>query len=200
MKKSILTAIAFGLGAFVILVSCDRLFPGSGDFEPSGTAFLYNRNIELLSITGKDRGFPKSGTFPLNITAQSKSSGQESDILPAGLLFRSTRNQVQHMLLLKDRAITVNTSSTQLELGTFCCNKYREIPRSPDTFEIGPVTDDTGLIEIIDLVRERDISGTSNLWMIQHAVWMVTDSTGLTQAYRDSIEALPQIQQNYPTF
>ena len=189
MKKYVLVGLGFGLAGLMLFVSCDDLFPWLDEFEPSGDPFYLNPDIEVVSITGKDQGFPDTGTFPLSMTARSKTSGQESDILPAGLLFRSTRNQVQHMLMLKDHAVTVDTNVIQFELGTFCCNEFREIPRDPDTLEIGPITDNSGLQELVSLVHDKDISKA--LWMVQRAVWLVTDSTGLTQAYRDSINALP---------
>ncbi len=188
MKKRRLTAVSFMFVAVVLFVSCDDLFPPD-DFEPSGNPFNLNASIRVSSITGSLRHFSNYGQFAMDMQARSTSGEQESDNLPAGLLFVSTRNRVQHMVLLKAHDISVDTLSTLLVIGTFCCNERREIPDDLDSFDIGPVTDDNGLRELADLVRDKDIS--QSLGMVQSAVWLVTDSTGLTQAYRDSIDALP---------
>jgi hypothetical protein len=64
-------------------------------------------------------------------------------------------------------------------------------PDRGDTFDLGPTTDDPELNQLVDLVRDKDISAGGAMWMVQRAVYLVTDSTGLTQAYIDSINALP---------
>lgn len=172
----------------LVLVGCDALLPGPDDFEPTGTPYTLDSDIELVSITGGPRPV-ETGTYTLDMTCRSKSQGQETATLPAGLLFTSGQSRVQHMVMLKPEVIAVNTSTTVLSLGTFCCNEYRRTPDDLDTFELGPVTDNSGLREIINLVSDRDIA--ENLWMVQRAVWMVTDSTGLTDEYRDSLGMLP---------
>jgi hypothetical protein len=183
---------AAGLGlalGLALLLACDGLFPGPDDFEPSGATFYLNQHIDVVGITGKDQGFPGTGTYPVDFHARSDNAGTESDTLPAGLIFSSTSNLTQHLVLLKPHPVTAQPAGTRNELGAFCCNEFREMPRSNDTFGIGPLTDNTGLNEIIGLVRNKDIAGA--LWMVQRAVWMVTDSTGLDQVYRDSLAALP---------
>ena len=178
------------LAAAVFFAGCDTLFPDSDDFEPSGTRFDLNPDIRVVSITGRDQGFPPFGTYPLSVNVESRTSSTETDVLPAGLLFRSAENSVQHMLVLKPQSVAADPGGSEVVAGVFCCNEFREIPRSSDAFELGPITDNSGLQEIVGLVRNRDISGS--LWMVQRAVWMVTDSTGLNQAYRDSLANLPE--------
>jgi len=189
MKKHTLLLAVAGLSALVMLVACDALIFPPDDFEPSGTPFNLNPQIDVLSIAGKDAGFPNSGTYPLNFEAETGGAGPEHDTLPPGLLFRSKSNQVQHMLMLKPHPVAVGTKSDDIELGVFCCNEFRHIPRSNDSFELGPVSDNAELMEIASLVDGKDMSGA--LWTVQRAVWMVTDSTGLNQVYRDSLAALP---------
>ena len=178
-----------GLVAILVLVACDELLP-PGDFEPSGTQFNLNPAIETASITGGPQPV-QTGTYTLDMTARSAGGGTASDLLPAGLLFSSARRRVQHMLVLKDQQVSFGTTAGVEHIGVFCCNRLRRTPDDLDTFDLGPVTDDPGLQEIVDAVRTRDISAYSDLWMVQRAVWMVTDSTGLNQAYRDSLAGLP---------
>ncbi len=185
MKNTLLRgAIALAL----LLLACD--FLPTGEFEPTGTQFNINPNINVISITGNPDLSP-NGPFTLGMTIVSKTSSSASDALPAGLLLKRRVNSTQHMLLLKPQAITAGTSNSVAILGTFCCNKFRASPDVGDTFDIGPVTDNTDLQRLVNLMQHKDISNGSNMWMVQRAVYMVTDSTGLTQAYIDSINALP---------
>jgi hypothetical protein len=188
MKNFPILLLLVGLAGLVLLAACD-LFPFlPDDFEPSGSPFYPASGITVEMVTGKDAGFPSTGVYPLNVVLGS-SAGTLFDTLPAGLLFRSKRNQVQHMLVLKSHAVSAGAGGSDNEVGVFCCNELRHIPRSNDTFELGPVTDNAGLQEIAALVRDKDISGA--LWTVQRAVWLVTDSTGLNGFYRDSLAALP---------
>jgi hypothetical protein len=185
MKKTLLrSAIALAL----LFLACDLL--PTDEFEPTGTEFYMNPAIEVVSITGHPDLSP-NGPFTMEMTIVSLTSGIESDELPAGLLLRRRVNNTQHMLLLKAHPIAADTIEWRMLLGTFCCNKLRASPDLGDTFDIGPVTDNDDLQEIVSLVQNKDISSGTDMWMVQRAVYMVTDSTGLTQAYIDSLTALP---------
>ena len=185
MKDSLFrSAIALAL----LLLACDLL--PTNEFEPTGTQFTLNSNIDVVSITG-DPDISYKGPMTIAFRAVSRTSSTESDVLPAGLLLVRRNNQTQHLLFLKDQPVTAQTSTTKTLLGTFCCNRYRDLPDAGDTFDLGPVTDNPELRQIVSLVKNKDVSNGSNMWMVQRAVQMVTDSTGLTQAYIDSINALP---------
>ncbi len=189
ITRRVLRVARFGFAALLILAACDDLLP-SDDFEPSGAQFNLNPAIEVASITGGPRPVV-TGTYTLEMMARSTTDGSASDLLPAGLLFSSTQRRVQHMLVLKGQQVSFETTLSSEDVGVFCCNRLRRTPDDLDTFDLGPVTDNPGLQEIVTAVRNKDISAYSNLWMIQRAVWMVTDSTGLNQAYRDSLAGLP---------
>jgi hypothetical protein len=172
----------------LLFLACDLL--PTDEFEPTGTQFNINSDINVISITGNPDLSP-NGPFTMGMTIVSRTSSIESDVLPAGLLLRRRVNNTQHMLLLKSHAVTAGTSNSVALLGTFCCNKLRASPDVGDTFDVGPVTDNSELQQLVSLVQHKDISSGTNMWMVQRAVYMVTDSTGLTQAYIDSINALP---------
>jgi hypothetical protein len=185
MKNTLLRgAVALAL----LLLACDLL--PTGEFEPTGTQFNINPDINVVSITG-DPDVHKLGPMTVAIKMVSRTSSVESDVLPAGLLLRRRNNLTQHLLFLKDHPVAAGTSTTKTLLGTFCCNKHRDIPDVGDTFDFGPITDNTELQQIVSLVKNKDVSRATDMAMVQHAVQMVTDSTGLTQAYIDSINALP---------
>jgi hypothetical protein len=172
----------------LLFLACDLL--PTNEFEPTGTQFTLNSNINVVSITG-DPDLNDMGPMTIAFKMVSRTSSIESDTLPAGLLLVRRNNQTQHLLFLKDQPVTAPTSPTKTLLGTFCCNRYRDIPDAGDTFDLGPVTDNPELRQIVGLVKTKDVSRPADMFMVQRAVQMVTDSTGLTQAYIDSINALP---------
>jgi hypothetical protein len=176
------------LVVMLALLACDNLFPPQ-DFQPTGSQFNLNPGISLISITGDRRHFSPHGLYTLEMKAKSAGSAFAYDTLPAGLLFTSIKNSTQHMVMLKEHQLTIGTQSTSLVLGVFCCNRRRLIPAESDTFLLGPLADNAGLRQLAELVRNKRID--LDLGMIQRAVYMITDSTGLNQAYIDSINALP---------
>jgi len=176
------------LALALLFLACDVL--PTNEFEPTGTQFDINPNIHVLSIAGNPDEAP-NGPMRLDMTVVSRTSSVESAVLPAGLLFRRRNNQTQHVLLLKAHPVTATTTNRLEIVGGFCCNKKRDAPDVGDTFDIGPVTDNAELQQIVDSLQHKDISRSADMYVVQHAVYMVTDSTGLTQAYIDSIRALP---------
>jgi hypothetical protein len=176
------------LALALLLLGCDLL--PTGEFTPSGSEFALNSNINVTSITGNPTTV-ETGPMTIAFTAVSRTANTESDVLPAGLLLVRRNNQTQHLLFLKDQPVTAAASGTTTLVGTFCCNKYRDIPDAGDTFDLGPITDNPGLQQIVGIVRNKDVSSPTDMFMVQRAVQMVTDSTGLTQAYIDSLNALP---------
>ncbi|MFO7638744.1 MAG: hypothetical protein R6X14_05545 [bacterium] len=176
-----------GVMLLALLVACD-IFPTDDDFEPTGSPFNLDAGIALVDITGGEQP-QATGTYTVNVTGRATGGAPAEQRFPAGLQFVSTQRRVQHVLVLKSQQVEFDTAATRRSLGVFCCNRYRRTPDELDTFDLGPVTNNPGLQEITGLVSGRDISAA--LWMVQRAVWMVTDSTGLNQAYRDSLAALP---------
>jgi hypothetical protein len=176
------------LALALLFLACDML--PTDEFEPTGTQFALNSNISVISITG-DPDLSDMGPMTLAFNAVSRTSSTQNDVLPAGLLLVRRNGQTQHLLILKDQPVTATVSATKTLLGAFCCNKHRNIPDAGDTFDLGPTTDNAELRQIVSIVKNKDVSNSSDLFMVQRAVQMVTDSTGLTQAYIDSLNALP---------
>ena len=187
MRRYQLASLAAAL-ALLGLLACDVL--QDKEFEPTGTTFNLNPDIEVVSIKG-DPHLSDYGPFTLGMTIASRTSEVETDVLPAGLLMKRRVNNTQHMVLLKDQTITTGTGSKTELIGVFCCNLNRPSPDTGDVFDLGPETDDSGLRQIANLVKGKDISNGDDMWVVQRAVYLVTDSTGLTQAYIDSLNALP---------
>jgi hypothetical protein len=189
MKRFIRCLFAVTCLLVPLIVACDLLAPA--EFDPSGTTFTLNSDINVVSITGSPQTSP-NGPMTMAVTVSSVSGSATSDVLPAGLFFRRRDTGNQHVILLKDQTIATNASGNRTtQLGAFCCNRTLRQPGIDDAFDIGPITDDADLQRIISLVRNKNITDGNDMFMVQRAVWMVTDSTGLTQAYVDSINALP---------
>ncbi len=172
----------------LLLGACENIFPPN-DFQPTGTPFSLNPGIGVVAIAGSRSLFSPHGLFTLEMVCRASGTGPLADTLPAGLLFTSKRNLTQHVIVLKPHRLVVDTAKTRLAVGVFCCNRYRQIPAEADSFTLGPFTDNQELLQVAELVADKDIS--DNLGLVQRAVWMITDSTGLTQAYVDSLNALP---------
>ncbi|UCG42008.1 MAG: hypothetical protein JSU73_08965 [candidate division WOR-3 bacterium] len=181
-------ALGLTLVALLFVAACD-LLDLIDEFEPTGIPFNLDPDIEVISITGSKRNFSDSGQVTIDFKARSRNSGTEDDILPGGLFLTSGLERVQHVILLKSHRLEVGPEATLRVVGTFCCNERDRTPDDGDTLQLGPITDNSDLQDLVDLVRDRDIS--RNLGLVERAVYMVTDSTGLTQAYRDSISRLP---------
>ncbi len=172
----------------LLFVACD-LYNFNNDFTPTGTPFNLNSGIKLIAIAGDRRHFTDNGLFTVAMVCRTTGSATVADTLPPGLLFTSRRNSTQHIIVLKEHRFTVGASNTTVIVGVFCCNRYRQIPTESDTFDLGPFTDNYELRQVADIVRNKNIA--NDLGLVQRAVWMITDSTGLNQAYIDSLNALP---------
>lgn len=168
--------------------ACDLILPPA-DFEPTGTTFNLNVGISTPIIAGSLRHFSPVGRVTLDMTCRSIVGRPIADTLPAGLLFRSRQNRVQHLLVVKPHRFVAETSATLVVVGAFCCNERRTIPDYQDTFDIGPITDNPGLQQIVSLVERKNITG--HLTLVANAVTQVTSHDSLPQAYVDSLRALP---------
>lgn len=190
MRRHLVLAVALGLTAvaFILFSACDLL--PFDEFEPTGSGFNLNADIELVSVTGSPQT-NDNGPMTMAMTVRTRSGSAESQQLPAGLCFKRRRTENQHIAILKQQEITTGAGTRTCQLGTFCLNKNRFQPNAGDTYDLGPVTDNAELRQIISLIAGKDISGGGNMWMVQRAVYLVTDSTGLTPAYIDSMNALP---------
>ena len=188
MKRSAL-AVVLPAVVLALVAGCDLFGKKETDFTPHGTTFTLNPSIAVSRVDGNSSSFNPNGVFQLSLYARSLSGVVEEDTLVAGLLLVSKSSSVQHMLFVKPCVISVGPTDTVIPLGCFCCNSGRHAPESVDTYDIGPVTDNAQLQQVIDIVRDKDI--TLGLYLVQEAVWQVTDSGELTQDMINQLNALP---------
>jgi len=180
--------VVLGLGA--ALLTCLPINP-SHNFEPSGTPFYLKATVRMVKLAGSRSGYNPTGLFSLDFTGQSLTADTASDTLPAGLVLRSQFQPVQHMIIAKDQPLVVPAGhDTLMTIGSFCCNELRTPPTDTDYFDIGPITDNSELQQIISITRLKQLN-SSNVLTVQNAIWAVTDGDGLTQVLIDSLNALP---------
>jgi hypothetical protein len=188
MRNIMLRAVVLAV-VLALVAGCNSFGTQETEFTPHGTTFTLNPNIAVSRGDGNFCSYNPNGLFQLSLYARSLSGVVEGDTLVAGLFLVSKSDSVQHMLLVKPWAINVGTTDTVIALGCYCCNSGLHAPESVDTYEIGPVTDNAKLKQIIDIVRDKDV--TSDVITVQTAVWQVTDNGELTQDMIDQLNALP---------
>lgn len=183
-------------GLVVLLFVGCNLF-GPREFEPKGTAFQLNPAISVARLDAYTPYANPRGLFQLGLYCRS-TGDTVCDTLVAGLFFIPRSKSVQAIIILKPHIIRVGPADTILPIGGFCCHSGRDAPDSGDLFEIGPVTNNSKFEQLIELVRDKDI--TYNLSMVQMAVWDITDNNRLSQTYIDQINALPPDTTEQPLF
>lgn len=175
------------LSLSVLLLAGCNLF-GPREFEPKGTVFQLNPAISVTKVDAYTPYCDPRGLFQIGLYCHSNGD-TVCDTLVAGLFFVPRSKQVQTIIILKPRIIRVGAADTIVPIGGFCCHSGRDAPDSGDLFEIGPVTNNDKFEQLIELVRDKDI--TYGLSMVQMAVWDITDNNRLSQTYIDQIRALP---------
>ena len=136
----------------IIFTTCDFLNQ-IDEFEPTGTPYTLNSDIELVRIQESRLNYNSTGLFSLDFICHSKSSSTETATLPAGLFFICQNSKVQSMIIVKDFGISVSSAQDTFTLGAFSVNESKSVPGDSDFYNIGPITDNSDLKKIIDIVK-----------------------------------------------
>ncbi|MEO0107687.1 MAG: hypothetical protein ABIK62_00745 [candidate division WOR-3 bacterium] len=174
-----------------LLLVCVPILPDQ-EFEPSGTQFSISAPISVTRITGATSQFDPTALYAVVLTARSTSSGAESDVLPAGLHFRSRLSRYQHLILLHDYRITAYPGGSAIVIGVYCCNSRRTPPDDSSDYELGPLTDNAELRQVVAITKHKHLD-VSNISYVQSVVNRITDGAGLSQPALDSLNALPEL-------
>ncbi|KFE68962.1 putative lipoprotein [Hyalangium minutum] len=113
--------------------------------------------------------------------------------LPAGLILISDDLSSQNGMLAQAVPLQVPAQQTlAVALHLYCINETRAPTASWDTYRLGPVTQDPGLREIINLVADKflPVPGREE---VQYAISNVTDGPGLTPQDRQALVSLPPL-------
>ncbi len=191
-----------GLGPEDGTSSAERPGLGHSKAAPQGQPYSLPAGIELAQpLTGKkydcvqdeqERLEKGSGTQVVLCVALRNTSSRPIQVeLPPGLIFVSADLATQNGLLVQEVAVEVSAQQTLLlGLHLFCLNEDRG-PSAPwDTFTLGPVTQDSGLREVITLLEDKQLPVAGPL-ELQDAIANVTSGPGLTAQDREALERLP---------
>lgn len=144
-----------------------------------------------VTVSGPISGGAGDGLVDLSLPLQNNTDQAVTVTLPAGLVFLHNGRKAQNGILIQSLVIAIPARSTvTTTLRTQCLNLSRDQAKSADTYTIGGVTTEPGLIEIATLVRGKDSSGQLYDAVVQTAVWQVTDGFGLTEDVRAQLRNL----------
>lgn len=90
-------------------------------------------------------------------------------------------------------ASTQSPSTVELTLGGYCLNASRSAPGDSDVYDVGVLSDDPRLGEILAAIEGKNLNGLVGETQseIQLFVWKYTDGEGLTAEDLDKLRALP---------
>jgi hypothetical protein len=173
---------------------------GASTEAPEGTPFSPPAGLTVVQpIAGYDGQCASDDeargtglTVRLCFTLINTSAQAQTLSMPAGLVFVAQQNVVQNGMLLQPESITVPAGQTlTVPLFLYSINLSRNVSAPEDTFSLGPITQDTALREVLQLVANKDLSEPLDAASVQNAVWHVTDGDGLTANDRSTISAIP---------
>ena len=187
LKIGVLLSAIFIL--IFLFVTCDFL-NNNHDFEPTGTSYTLNSNIELIQIQESQTNYNPTGAFSLDFICRSRTNNQEVATLPAGLFLLAQNKKIQNTIIVKDFFVSAADRVDTITLGAFSVNEFKSLPGDSDFYSIGPVTDHPDLIRIIDIVKTK-LLNSSNVLTVQHAIYQVTSNDSLSSAMVESLNLIP---------
>lgn len=178
---------------------------GKSKEKPEGTPFSLPSGIKLAStINGYSefdcgcqrrdepcfRGTGENVRVCLGFT--NTTSGPITVTIPQGLILISNDVKVQNGLIIELETFEIPAEQTMYySLGAYCLNVGRHIPKEVTTFELGPVTENASLKELMEFVETKIISDPSDAGMVQGAIWGITEDDGFENYFRQIIAAFP---------
>lgn len=174
--------------------------------NPTGSQFTLPSYISVKgAMTGPiyvgAAGGPCAGLEPVSasldfvavcMTLHNSGATDTTFVLPAGLVMIAEDTATQNGTQVVPIRIRIGAGrDTTILYSLFCANEHRTPSSDSDVFHFGPVSDNAGLAEIIDLVKDKDVTTSDARDAIQFAIWEVSDEGGLTDETRGELEALP---------
>jgi hypothetical protein len=178
------------------------LGPSTG--TPTGTPYTLPAGITLASpikgvefdCTPPEQRTPifvgRGNTVRICLEFTNTTPGTLTITLPPGLTFVSQKVTTQNGFLIIPAVVNIPPNSKiYANLFLLCLNEKRTPSQGPaDTFTVGPVTDDPQLVELTNLVKDKNLRDVLDDGVLQKAVWNVTDGQGLTAEDRAAISRL----------
>jgi len=187
LKISVLLCAIFIL--IFLFITCD-FSNNNQDFEPTGTSYTFNSNIELIQIQESRTNFNPTGAFSLDFIYRSRTNNTVVETLPAGLFFTTQNKKVQNTIIVKDFLVSATNTVDTITLGVFSVNEFKSLPGDSDFYDTGPVTDHPDLIHIVDIVKGKRLTVSTSL-TVQRAIYQVTSNDSLSSAMVESLNLIP---------
>lgn len=176
--------------------------PGMGDSTaaPAGTAYLLPAGITLAGdLEGRsercDQREPRYGngtTVWLCLGLTNPGASPVAVELPPGIIVVSRDVGDQNGILLQRTVILVPPGGTNwFQLDAYCLNHWRAVPLWDARYQLGPVTDEPDVLELVRLLESKQLPADGSL-EVQMALWSITDGDGLTLTDLAAIGHLPE--------
>ncbi|QSQ25049.1 hypothetical protein JY651_08995 [Pyxidicoccus parkwayensis] len=192
--------------------------PGLGDDpgEPLGTQFNLPTGVTVSgTVYGADdltsdcgNGAPGNGSgvyVQVCVPLRNSTGGPVEVVFPPGLVIVSTSEGFQNGLLVERVVITVpptppgpggppdggtDPDATVVPLFTYCLNESQNPNEKGTPYKLGPVTSDSALKELLQLLSGKRIDSPEDVDVVQEALYSITESKGLTAEDRAAINKL----------
>ncbi|WP_163998322.1 hypothetical protein [Pyxidicoccus caerfyrddinensis] len=192
--------------------------PGLGDDpgDPLGTPFTLPSGVavsgpvygahDITDDCGNGAPGHGSGEFvKVCVPLRNTTGGPVEVVFPPGLVIVAASETFQNGLLVERVVVTVpptppgpgglpdggvDTGAHVVPLFTYCLNEAL-LPNDTGTpYRMGPVTSDSALKELLGLVDGKRVSGEEEVDVVQHAIYSITESKGLTSGDRADLADL----------
>jgi hypothetical protein len=217
LRRSPLAVVPWSWGRlaplFALLVACSSSGGGGGGggegackaganaafATPAGRPYALPPGIALVELTGnildKCMGIQpiEYGSDIAHVCMVVKNTtGADIELtLPAGLVFVAQNAKTQNGIILQEHKVTIKANATKnIHIRLSCINEHCKYTDAEDVYALGNVTNDKGLLEVIDLVKNKKMS-PDTIPVTQEAVWSVTDRGGLTDEHRTNLKGMP---------
>ncbi len=146
------------------------------------------------------------GFVTLSVKLRNTASAEATVVFPAALIVKSVTGECQHGVLIKKVTVNIPAGSDyNVALIMYCGNSSRDVAGSSDEYVWGVVSNAAPLLELCEMVKNKKINieefdpsssadkdtYDGQLFMLQAAVWSVTDGSGLSEWERSWIVELP---------
>ncbi|HET8632830.1 MAG TPA: hypothetical protein VFL88_01695 [Gemmatimonadales bacterium] len=173
--------------------------------HPTGSQFTLP---SYISVKGDMRGpiyvgaaaGPCTGLEPVSasldfvavcMTLHNSGATDTTLVLPAGLVMIAEDTATQNGTQVVPISVRIGAGrDTTILYSLYCTNEHRNPSTDTDVFHFGPVSNNAELAEIIDLVKDKDVTTSDARDAIQFAIWEVSDEGGLTDETRAELAGL----------
>jgi hypothetical protein len=148
--------------------------------------------ITIDSLYGSLDSTTSESDLPLYMQVSSTKSGDTPVTFPAGLVFDPGSADYAYMMVLKDFTFTAKAGVTKgIYVPTYKCNTDLDDPDDASNYTVAGREWDKETQELLDIVASKKLNTSDAVGLAQDALTEITDDSGLTEATRTALKALP---------